>query len=186
MRVFRTFGISATILGVIVFLLWGAGTPSAEAAGHRQNPEPTSTRPLPPPLQSPTPVSSTPTPTQVSSPETLIGGQIELQVMFPKSWPWSEVHWQKLETHVQWQDRSGKWHDVVGWRGGLDDVSIDASGEVIGKKIWWVGEADLGKGPFRWLVFRGETGKLLGTSEAFYLPVSGGDAVQVKVLIGPP
>ena len=71
---------------------------------------------------------------------------------------------------VQWQDREGKWHDVAGWRGGLNEIVIDEKGKIVGQRVWWVDQADLGKGPFRWLVYRDRKGALIATSDPFYLP----------------
>jgi hypothetical protein len=65
-------------------------------------------------------------------------------------------------TVVQWQDSAGGWHDVEGWRGTLER----------GQKIWWVAQRDFGTGPFRWVIYEGQGGKLLATSESFYLPDS--------------
>ncbi len=68
-----------------------------------------------------------------------------------------------------------------GWQGGLNDIVIGEDREFVGKQVWWVAEEDLGRGPFRWLVYKGEEGKLLATSEPFYLPDSSGGAVTVEV-----
>ncbi len=65
-------------------------------------------------------------------------------------------------TGVQWMDSQGGWHDVTGWQGSLDND---------GTKTWFVGENDMGKGPFRWCVYSHAGGDLLAASEAFHLPV---------------
>jgi hypothetical protein len=108
-------------------------------------------------------------------------GRSELHAGFPAAWPWSEAHWQDVCTVVQWQDAWGDWHDVEGWRGTLDGVSADVSGKIVGHKTWWVAAKDLGKGPFRWQVYRCENGKLLATSAPFYLPGSQGRVEESQV-----
>ncbi len=85
-----------------------------------------------------------------------------------------------LWTVVQWQDRSGVWHDVEGWQGTLDEI---VNGE--GNKVWWVGKADMSTGPFRWLVYQNRKGKLLVKSESFYLPHATSETVQVEVSLAP-
>jgi len=75
----------------------------------------------------------------------------------------------------------GNWHDVEGWQGTLDSVATGEGGTVMGKKVWWVAERDLGTGPFRWVVTRDEGGRLLGTSEPFDLPGAVGATVTVEV-----
>ena len=74
----------------------------------------------------------------------------------------------------------GYWRDVAGWQGTLDSVEDGA-----GTKTWWVAKNDLGRGPFRWRVYRSQTGWLLITSEQFYLPGLNGGAVTVEVSLGP-
>lgn len=96
--------------------------------------------------------------------------QIQLQVRFPDNWPWQTTHWQDLWTVVQWQDPIGTWHDVEGWRGTLDEVKSNGDGAVTGYKTWWVGGEHMGEGPFHWLVYWSEGGRLLATSESFDLP----------------
>ncbi|MCP4544476.1 MAG: hypothetical protein GY832_45780 [Chloroflexi bacterium] len=98
------------------------------------------------------------------------GGLIELRVEFSETW--SQVHCQELWTVVEWRDEKGVWRTVQGWQGILDSVSTDANNLVIGKKMWWVATDDLGRGPFRWAVYRTKNGRLLGRSELFYLPDS--------------
>jgi hypothetical protein len=77
---------------------------------------------------------------------------------------------------VQWQDTGGRWHDVEGWQGTLDDVALG-----VGNKLWWVAQSDLGTGPFRWIVRRGFGGDLLAESEPFYLPGTAGETLQVEL-----
>lgn len=134
---------------------------------------------VPPPLPTHT---SIPVPTPIPpTPRPPTGGSIELHVQFPEAWSWSQVHWQELWTIVEWQDDKGKWHNVEGWQGTLDDVSIDEDDLVWGKKMWWVAVGDLGKGPFRWAIYRDKEGRLLGRSEVFYLPGSTNAIEHVEV-----
>jgi hypothetical protein len=142
-----------------IFLLWGSGVGQpAQASSAAQAPTPTR-----PPMQPlPTPTSAV-TPKPGLPPE---GGLIELWIYFaPKETLW---------TIVQWQDGLGNWHDVEGWRGAPDQDD---------KVIWWVASSDLGKGPFRWMVYQGQDGKLIAKSETFYLPHQAGEVV--KVLLRP-
>jgi len=108
-------------------------------------------------------------------------------VQFSQAWPWGTAPWQDLWTVVQYQKGpEGGWVDVEGgWRGGLDDVVVGEDGEIVGKKVWWVAEADLGRGPFRWRVYRSKGGWLLITSEQFYLPSLNGGTVTVEVSLEP-
>jgi hypothetical protein len=98
------------------------------------------------------------------------GAAIILRVEFPSDWPWDEIPWQDLWTVVQWRDVTGIWRHVDGWQGGLDHVAVAEDGKATGAKTWWVGSGDLGRGPFRWLVTRGEARTLVAESSAFYLP----------------
>jgi hypothetical protein len=109
------------------------------------------------------------------------GAHIELHVTFPSSWAWDRIHWQELWTIVQWQDNEGRWHDVEGWQGTLDSITVADDGKVTGKKTWWVGEKDLGTGPFRWRVYRGKGSWLLATSAPFDLPAAIGQKIVVEV-----
>jgi hypothetical protein len=105
------------------------------------------------------PPRPTPVPTAVPI-STTIGGTsgayIELHV------PAAQSNWW---TVVQWQDGQKNWHDVVTWQGTLDDIKSS-----VGVKTWWVAPADLGKGPFRWVVSNTQGGQPIATSEAFNLP----------------
>ena len=112
------------------------------------------------------------------------GAQLMLLVQFPQGWPWESTHWQELWTVVQWQDpHTGLWHTVDGWQGTLDMVEVDEAGLVTGRKAWWVGKDELGKGPFRWLVYKGQGGSLLATSTVFDLPDAAGTSVTVMVAL---
>jgi len=86
------------------------------------------------------------------------------------------VVWSELWTVVQWQDATGGWHDVAGWRGTLDTWSRGG-----GKKTWVVEDKDLGDGPFRWLVYDHVGGVPLAASAAFDLPALTGDVLEIGV-----
>jgi hypothetical protein len=111
------------------------------------------------------------------------GALIELHVHFDTAWPSASIPWQELWTTVQWQDGRGVWHDVEGWRGGLDEIVRGQDGEASGRKVWWVAEANLGQGPFRWQITRGAGGTLLGSSAAFALPSVDGAVVTVEIAL---
>jgi len=146
---------------VVVGLGWGATALPRVAAD------------LPPRPPTPTPSS----PATSGGPE--VTASVALRAAFPDDWPWAEVGWQDVWTRVEWQDPEGEWHAVAGWQGTLDAVSMD-DGTVIGHKTWWVDEADLGTGPFRWVVLDQEE-TVLGMSEPFSLPAlrKGTTAVEV-------
>lgn len=65
-------------------------------------------------------------------------------------------------TVVQWQDGTGNWHDVDGWR------TQSASGTV----TWAVEEKDFGAGPFRWISYA-HNGRIIAASHSFNLPKAG-------------
>lgn len=113
---------------------------------------------LPPPR-----ATLTPTPAPASA-----GTYIELRLPTDNLYLW---------TVVQWQDTVGGWHDVDGWRGPLDTIN-DHKGD----KIWWVLPYSYGDGPCRWLVYERAGGRLLATSQPFYLPVAN-QHVIVEVVI---
>ena len=79
------------------------------------------------------------------------GGHIELVVE-----PRNQVYW----TVVEWQGSNETWHQVDRWRG----YTLN------GRVRWFVRPADLGKGPFRWVVYEYDGGPLLVSSEQFHLP----------------
>jgi hypothetical protein len=138
----------------------------------------------PPPPLPPVPTATfTPIPRPTAPPIT--GSFIELHAQFPQAWPWREAHWQELWTIVQWQDGQGAWHNVEGWQGTLDSVVVKEDGGVIGYKTWWVAEDDLGKGPFRWVIYNGRGGAALATSKSFYLPGALGEIVNIHVTLNP-
>jgi hypothetical protein len=134
------FGISIIMLAVVMSPMNVAAQPNAPLA--------LPTRP--------------PTPTPILR-QARDGARIELRVTcepncasLPSGGIW---------TVVQWQDAWGAWHDVEGWRGALDDF---LNGVAV--KSWWVYNADLGKGPFRWQICHDECNKPLGVSASFNLP----------------
>lgn len=95
-----------------------------------------------------------PTGTPASTPiePAIEGGFIQLQVSDVAAAGW---------TAVQWQDNAKNWHTVDGWQGTL---------EANGQMSWYVGPENLGRGPFRWLIFDAPEGKLLLKSDSFFLP----------------
>jgi hypothetical protein len=99
-----------------------------------------------------------------------IGGSIELHV------PTNQI---ALWTVVQWQDTIGGWHTVQGWQGTLDE--INATG--LGKKVWRVGQNEMGQKSFRWLVYESAGGRMLATSQSFDLPCCSGEVVQVEITL---
>jgi hypothetical protein len=159
----------ALVVGIVGALLASMWLSSLTRATASQLP------PLPP---IPT-ATYTPVPRPTSPPPT--GGFIELHAQFPQAWPWAEVHWQELWTVVQWQDDKGKWYNVEGWQGRLDDVATGKDGGVVGYKKWWVAKGDSGKSPFRWAVYKKQGGAALAASESFSLPGSAGKTVIIEV-----
>jgi hypothetical protein len=114
------------------------------------------------------PPRPTPAPTSIPGGTTVVGtngAYIELHVPAAQSGWW---------IMVQWQDGQKNWHDVTTWQGTLDEVE---SG--VGLKTWWVAPADLGKGPFRWVVSDAKGGQVVAVSEAFNLPAT----QRVKVVV---
>ncbi len=124
-------------------------------------------RPTPVPTKTPTPAPSTSDSlSQSERSEKPIGAYIELS---------RPANGNGLWTVVQWQRSDGRWHDVEGWRGTFEE----------GKKVWWVASSDFGKGPFRWAVYQGQGGVLLGISPSFNLPTSGYQSAQIGVMLAP-
>ncbi len=74
---------------------------------------------------------------------------------------------------VEWQDGLGGWHLVEGWQGQPE----------AGTKTWWVAPADLGTGPFRWVVYDGPGGQRLAASAAFMLPAAAGQATPLSLTL---
>ena len=81
---------------------------------------------------------------------------------------------QEMWTSMQWQDAWGDWHDVDGWRGHFNPHS---------QVMWWVGSENLGTGPYRWLAYESEDGKLLAESEPFDLPARPGGSLRVEITL---
>jgi hypothetical protein len=141
--------------------------------------EPSPTPP-PPTWTTGPPAEKTPIP-QKSAARAADGAQIQLQVSFGENWPWPAVHWQELWTVVQWQDPAGQWHNVEGWQGQLNAIYIEDDGTITATQTWWVTEGDLGKGPFRWLLYQKRDGKLLRTSAPFLLPSRNNQTTEVTL-----
>ncbi len=160
-RVFGSIGICILLVGVLLPL-----TAQALSSNAFQ----------PPPPPPPPPATSTPIPPATESkPDKVEGAAIELRVQPADETVWQTYFWQDLWTVVQWQEKD-VWNDVTGWQGTLDKV-VDGTGQ----KTWWVGKDNLGRGPFRWVVYRNKGGPILVISESFYLPGSSGTSVEVKV-----
>lgn len=120
---------------------------------------------LPPRKETPTvTLPSRPKPDRAAEAERPVGAYIELRVQPAQAGLWSVV---------QWQDAAGNWHDVEGWRGTVEGV-----------RVWWVAEADFGKGPFRWVIYQGQDGPRLATSTPFNLPSEANQTVQIQVSSG--
>ena len=98
-------------------------------------------------------------------------GYIELYVLSNRADLW---------TVIQWQDHFGIWHNVEGWQGTPDEIE---NGK--GRKTWWIGQANMETGPFRWLIYQSAQGRLLGRSSPFYLPGRVEQVVKVEVSLAP-
>ena len=120
---------------------------------------------LPPRPPRPPHVTPTAAPTsQVNSSVAIDGGFIRLVV---------EPLNPALSAVVQWQDGTGKWHSVGGWRS--ETVTMPTK--------WWVNPSDFGKGPFRWLVYEHSQKNVVATSDTFFLPESEQHIVDVHMTI---
>ncbi len=108
-----------------------------------------------------------PEPTATPVPKAMTGGKIVLQTSgLPVG---SDGVW----TAVQWQDpHTDEWRLVEGWQGTL---------ELDGSQTWWVGAADLGTGPFQWVIYAEKGGDELAVSDSFNLPEKPGQTVFVTV-----
>lgn len=111
------------------------------------------------------------------------GGTIEMKAAFSSDWPWDQMMWQDVWLEVEWSDGE-TWFMVDGWKGNLDSIDQE-DGTWVGQKAWWVVKDDLGKGPFRWLVFDQEGGNLLVISDEFSLPAERGQTTVVDVELNP-
>ena len=122
--------------------------------------------------------------TQLNQAALPVGGRLQLQARFSADWPWDRMQWQDVWTVVQWRDPDGKWIDVNGWQGSLDNIG-QQEGAWVGAKEWWAGQEILGTGPYRWLVYSRPGGDLLAKSEPFYLASASGGLVTVDVELAP-
>ena len=112
------------------------------------------------------------------------GARVHLHAHFSQNWPWDTLHWQEdLWLKVQWLDNNGSWQDVDGWQGTLD--GIQQLDDWMGTKEIWLADGYLGTGPYRWQVLVAEDGRLLATSEQFYLPSKGGDLLALELMLEP-
>jgi len=116
-----------------------------------------------------------------SKAKPLAGARILLRATFSPDWPHNKVHWQELWTVVEWQGPEGEWRVVEGWQGTLNDIVVDDDGNVVGEKTWWVYGSNLGQGPFRWLVYEGQGGRLVASSASFDLPTVSGQSLTIEV-----
>lgn len=106
-----------------------------------------------------------PTVEPIQANEPYEGGIIELRVGGMTAPLWSEV---------EWQDASGNWHTVDGWRGTVAMTQ---------RLQWWVGAENLGEKTFRWRVYDAPAGDLLATSETFDLPAHNLQRVIVPIAL---
>ncbi|MCA9917413.1 MAG: hypothetical protein KC445_05640 [Anaerolineales bacterium] len=112
------------------------------------------------------------------------GARVHLQAHFGQDWPWDTMHWQQdLWLKVQWLDNQGDWQDVPGWQGTLD--AIQQLEDWVAMKELWLADAQLGTGPYRWQVFAVDNGRLLTTSDPFYLPSKSGDLMALDMMLEP-
>ena len=119
----------------------------------------------------------TPTPPAQPAPQSApAGAQIQLRAQFSQDWPATGIPWQELWTVVQWQDEWGYWHDVEGWQGTLDEVQ-----DCAGTKTWWLDQGLLGKGPFRWAIYRSQGTTLSAASDPFNLPARTGETATIEI-----
>lgn len=101
-------------------------------------------------------------------PEEDMGAYIALQIEPSPDRP--------MWTEVAWQAGDGTWHTIAGWSG---------LARPAGDLRWYVEQADLGKGPFRWTVYRRYRGDALAHSEPFMLPELSRQVTQVQVSLSP-
>jgi hypothetical protein len=103
-----------------------------------------------------------PTPSGPSSDDT--GGHIELTI---------QANDEEFWTEVEWVDHAGGWHLVEGWRTQTLRHAVK----------WFVRESDFRKGPFRWQIYERPGGRLLGSSDRFFLPAQRNEVVRVHVIL---
>lgn len=112
------------------------------------------------------------------------GARVHLQAHFGSNWPWESMHWQQdLWLQVQWLDDNGIWQDVAGWQGQMD--AIEQKEDWVGIKEIWLADTHLGTGPYRWQVSVVSDGRILTTSEPFYLPSKSGDLMALDMMLEP-
>jgi hypothetical protein len=145
------------ILGLLGVLFVLPLQVQADGAAVQLTPRPTLV-PLPtePPVPTATPIFVAPT--------SIEGAYIELHIT------------QEAWSVVQWQDGQGAWHHVEGWQGLADEQ---------GAVRWWVGPAQFGLGPFRWVIYDKPGGTLLAVSQSFDLPQVARQRVVVEVTLQP-
>lgn len=116
----------------------------------------------------PTPAPN-PTPVPTVRPSQPKGALIQLTI--DSATPLAAQTW----TAVQWQDPLGDWYLVDGWQGNPDNKQ---------QVTWWVAPADLGSGPFRWLIFADDTqNNLLHSTDSFTLPAHSNQDMQITAVI---
>jgi hypothetical protein len=67
---------------------------------------------------------------------------------------------QGLLAVVQWRDQNERWHDVTGWQSIVSGAPIR----------WWVAPEHFGRGPYRWVLHRGNSAQPALISNTFMLP----------------
>lgn len=143
-----------------------------------------------PPRGTPTPPAApaptlTPEPTaevesKASSP--VDGARLQLHVRYGESWDWDSMVWQDLWTEVEWTDGEN-WFPVGGWRGNLESIEQMEPGDWVSLREWWVRNKDLDTGPFRWVVYQGEGGEKLATSDPFRLSAQSGETMVINLTV---
>ncbi len=166
--------ILAFFAGALLLIAWLPAMVQAAPAAlpPRPSPTPTNEPVVTPPATPPTGVPTS----QPAHRAPAASALIRLQAYFDPA----RIPWQTLWTVVQWQDGQGEWHNVDGWQGTFDEVTGNE-----GQKVWWVAKAHLGTGPFRWMIYNSNTGKIFAVSNHFYLPAALDQAVIVQVQLAP-
>jgi hypothetical protein len=101
--------------------------------------------------------------------ERLIGAHIVLRLREEES------PLDALWTVVQWQADNKEYYDVAGWRGRFDGER---------KVRWWVEQKDFSTGPFLWQIYDSEGGKLLASSDPFFLPARENEIMTIYIDLG--
>jgi len=97
------------------------------------------------------------TPLTKVSADAPVGG-IQLQIISPPAGaPW---------VGVQWQDPAGAWHNIDAWVGPLDPKQG-------GYVVHSVNPANFGTGPYRWILWDKQGGKVVAMSAPFSFPTYG-------------